>query len=89
MLESERVLDAQGNGVVKEGAEERMQSAQQAFEEAGQLVVDADQAQEEAAAARQEADRLSRLPQPSTCVSQSGLWQEHGSPLDSTLPCQQ
>ena len=37
-----------------------MQSIQQAFEEAGQLVVDADQAHEEAAAARQEADRLIR-----------------------------
>ncbi len=55
---------AQGNGVVKEGAEERMQSMQQAFEEAGQLVVDADQAQEEAAAARQEADCLSRSSTP-------------------------
>lgn len=60
------LLCAQGNAVTEEGAEGRMQSAQQAFEEAGQLVVDADQAQEEAAAARQEADRLIRSPQAST-----------------------
>ena len=36
----------QGNGVIKDGAAERTQSTQQAFREAGQLVVDAEQAQE-------------------------------------------
>ena len=56
--------------MIKDGAAERTQSTQQAFEEAGQLVVDAEQAQEEAAAARQEADRLSRSPQASTHVLQ-------------------
>ena len=48
--------------MVKEGAAGRLQTTQQAFEEAGQLVVDANQAQEEAAASRQEADCLSRSP---------------------------
>jgi hypothetical protein len=56
-------MRSQGNGVSNEGAAERLQSAQRAFQEAGQLVVDAEQAQEEAAAARREADRLSRSPQ--------------------------
>ena len=38
----------------------QLEAARGAFEEAGQLVVDADQAQEDAQLARQEADRLSR-----------------------------
>jgi len=53
---------SQGNGIIAEGASERTESTRVAFEEAGQLIVDANQAQEEAAAARQEADRLIRYP---------------------------
>jgi len=53
---------SQGNGIIAEGASERTESTRVAFEEAGQLIVDAKQAQEEAAAARQEADRLIRYP---------------------------
>ena len=57
--------------MVKEGAAERMQSTQQAFDKAGQQLSDADQAQEEAAAARQEADRLGRSPQASLVLLQA------------------
>lgn len=48
----------QGNMSEEDAAE--IETARKAFEEAGQLVVDADQAQEDALLARQEADRLDR-----------------------------